>query len=99
MRTRAILILAGLLAMLLALGAGATRARSLSQPAVNWRVMGSAGAPASSASGVVSLNGTLGQTAIGPSVAANEVQLEAGYWYNIDSSWDYYLPLIVRSGQ
>lgn len=99
MRIRATLILAGLLAVLLALGAGATRARSPAQPAMNWRVMGSAGAPAGSASGTVSLNGTLGQTATGPSIAANEVRLGAGYWYNTDSSWDYYLPLIVHSGQ
>ena len=69
-----LLLLAGL-AM-----AGIAWAGSSDGTAVDWWVLSGGGAPSESSSGVVALNGTLGQTAIGWS-AATHGGLGAGFWY------------------
>ena len=93
MRTRTTLILAGLLAVLLVLGAGATRAGSPTQPAVNWRVVGSGGADMASAGHVV--RSTLGQLAIGPA-SSPEHEVGSGYWYGATRLYRVYLPVVVK---
>jgi hypothetical protein len=86
--------LAGLVALLLFLLAGAAWAGSSANYAVDWSVLSGGGAPASG--GAVALNGTLGQTSIGPSTSA-QVDLSAGYWYGLgkEDNW-IYLPIIVQ---
>jgi hypothetical protein len=50
-------------------------------PSVDWWVMSGGGAPVVSGSGNVALNGSLGQTAVGPSTSASgDYGLDAGYW-------------------
>lgn len=63
--------------------------------AVDWSVLNSGGAPA--AGGAVTLNGTLGQTAIGSSAAAHG-SLGAGFWYGLGKGiYTVYLPLVLRN--
>jgi hypothetical protein len=64
---------------------------------LNWQVLSGGGAPAESSSGQVSLNGTLGQTAIGPS-STGEVTLGAGFWYGLGIRiLKVFLPIILHS--
>jgi hypothetical protein len=76
--------------------AGAVRAGSSVDSAVHWQVMSGGGAPA--LSGSVALNGSLGQTAIGPSDGRG-VSLGAGFWYGAGPGKAYpvYLPLVLRN--
>ncbi len=64
--------------LLLILVTGVAGAGSSASYAINWQVLSGGGAPASG--GNVSLNATLGQTAIGPSSGGN-INLGAGYWH------------------
>lgn len=65
-------------------------------PSVDWWVMSGGGAPAVSGSGNVALNGSLGQTAIGPS-AGGDATLGAGYWYGVgERECRIYLPITLR---
>ena len=65
-------------------------------PAVDWEVISGGGGP--SGGGEVTLNGTLGQTAIGPSAGGGGVTLGAGFWYGIGGQvYRVYLPVVVRS--
>lgn len=79
----------------LAAAAGSALANS-STAAINWQVLSSGGAPAVSSSGTITLNGSLGQTAIGPAIT-NQASLGSGFWYGvkIGTTW-VYLPLVVR---
>jgi hypothetical protein len=64
--------------------------------AVDWSVLSGGGAPAESSSGVT-LNGTLGQTAIGWS-DATQGSLGAGFWYGVgERMYTVYLPLVLRN--
>lgn len=93
--TRTRIALAGLVALLLFLLAGVVWAGSSANYAVEWWVMSGGGAPA--ASGAVALNGSLGQTAIGPS-AGGDYDLGAGYWYGLGGrAYPVYLPIILRN--
>jgi hypothetical protein len=98
-RVRAVSLGLGvLLFLLLTVAAGADRA---ADSGIDWQVLSGGGAPASSSSGVVALNGSLAQTAIGPS-AGGSTSLGAGFWYGVhgvEPEWDYglYLPLIDRN--
>jgi hypothetical protein len=76
----------------------AVRARSLADSAVHWQVISGGGAPAVSDSGAAVLNGSLGQTAVGPSVSRG-VSLGAGFWYGTGPGQAYpvYLPLVLRN--
>jgi hypothetical protein len=66
-------------------------------PAVDWSVLSSGGAPAESSSGLVALNGTLGQTAIGPS-AATHGSLGGGFWYGAGARrYEIYVPVVLRN--
>ena len=71
----------GLATLLIFFLAGVVWAGSSDSFAIDWRVMSGGGAPAVSGSGNVALNGSLGQTAIGPSASTGgEYALGAGYW-------------------
>jgi hypothetical protein len=89
------LLLASLLLGLVV--AGAVWAGSSDGIAVDWSVLSGGGAPAESSSGVVALNGTLGQTAIGWS-GATHGSLGAGFWYGVgEGIYTVYLPLVLRN--
>ena len=63
----------------------------------DWQVLSSGGAPAESSSGLVALNGTLGQTAIGPS-AATHGSLGGGFWYGAGARrYEIYMPVVLRN--
>jgi hypothetical protein len=84
----------GLVALLTLLLVGVAWAGS---SAVDWQVMSGGGAPSESGSGNVTLNGSLGQTAIGPS-AAGGYDLSAGFWYGAarGGGQSVYLPVILK---
>jgi hypothetical protein len=85
----------GLLALLILFVAGASWATGAADYALDWHVMSGGGAPVAS-SGDVTLNGTLGQTAIGPSLSG-DYDLGAGFWYGALERGAYcYLPLILK---
>ena len=64
--------------------------------ALNWQIFSGGGAPAESVSGQVSLNSSLGQTAIGPS-AEGQVTLGAGYWYGLGmEDFQVFIPMILK---
>jgi hypothetical protein len=85
-----LLLLAGLAA------AGIAWAGSPDGIAVDWSVLSGGGAPAESSSDSVTLNGSLGQTAIGWSDAAYG-SLGAGFWYGLGTkAYTVYLPVVVR---
>jgi hypothetical protein len=94
----------GLAALLILLLAGVARAGSSANYAINWQVFSGGGAPASA--GNVSLNGSLGQTAIGLS-SGGPVKLGAGFWSVLSlvpqqpqaapQNQITYLPLIFRN--
>lgn len=77
--------------------AGAVWAGSSDGTAVDWSVLSGGGAPVASSSGAVTMNGTLGQTAIGPG-ASPHADLGAGFWYGLGARmYTVYLPIIVRN--
>jgi len=91
----------GLAALLVVLVAGVAGAGQSASYAVNWQVLSGGGAPASA--GTVSLNATLGQTAIGPSTSTS-YKLGAGYWFeNMGGQAPgdklLYLPIIRKGAQ
>jgi len=93
--TRAGMVRAGL-ALLLLLLVGVGWAGALDGPAVGWAVFSSGGAPASA--GEVTLNGSLGQTAVGAS-SGGEVSCGAGFVYGQGGAELYrvYLPIVARN--
>jgi hypothetical protein len=96
--TRTRIPLAGLVVLSVLLLGRVVWAGSSDNVAVDWWVMNGGGAPAVSGSGNVALNGSLGQTAIGPSASTgSEYALGAGYWYGTAPGERYiYLPVILR---
>jgi hypothetical protein len=74
---KAIVAVCALAAVLAALSVGAVRPSLSTSRTVDWWVLSGGGAPAMT--GRVTLNGSLGQIAIGPSARA-DVELDAGYW-------------------
>ncbi len=85
----------GLSVLLICLMVGVAGAGSLASYTIDWHVMSGGGAPASA--GIISLNGSLGQTAIGFSVSdSGQVKLSAGYWLEARSS-KLYLPIILKN--
>jgi hypothetical protein len=81
--------------------AGAALAGYSTNNVINWQVFNGGGAPVESASGVVVLNGSLGQTATGIS-NASQANLGAGFWYglNLEDIWASlrtYLPITLRN--
>ena len=86
-----------LLVLLLLLLASGALAASSAHYSIDWQVLSAGGAPAASNSGHFTINGSLGQTAIGPS-SGSHVSLWAGFWYNIKQAvMDFFLPIILRS--
>ena len=86
-----------LLAILLAglAVAGAVWAGSSDGTTLDWSVLSGGGAPASG--GAVTLNGTLGQTAIGASTGTGAT-LGAGFWYGLgEGAYEIYLPVTLRN--
>lgn len=71
--------------MLLLLGSGAALAQTSANYAIPWRVMSGGGQPSENSGGSVTLNGTIGQTAIGQSTGSGGVTGGSGYWYSIQS--------------
>jgi hypothetical protein len=86
------LIVFSLLALLILAMVTTVAAKEPSASAILWRVFGGGGAPVSG--GDVTLNGSLGQTAIG-SAAAGKAQIGSGYWYAMQP-YAVMLPMIVR---
>ncbi len=77
--------------------AGIVWAGSSDGTAVDWSVLSGGGAPAESGSGAVTMNGTLGQTAIGPGASIG-ADLGAGFWYGLgEGAYQLYLPLVLRN--
>ena len=77
--------------------AGIVWAASSDGAAVDWSVLGSGGVPAESSSGTVTLNGTLGQTAIGSS-SGTDATMGAGFWYGLgEGAYQLYLSLVLRN--
>ena len=94
--SRARLLQVGLLALPLLLLVSIAWAGSSDGIAVDWQVLSSGGAPAESSSGLVALNGTLGQTAIGASAAVHG-SLGGGFWYGLGARrYEIYLPMVIR---
>lgn len=90
------LISISLLALLLLLLATGALAANTSQYSVNWQVLSAGGAPAASDSGHITMNGTLGQTAIGSS-SGSQATLWAGFWHSLKQAvLDLFMPLILR---
>jgi hypothetical protein len=82
--------------LLLALATRLAWAIGASSPAVDWAVLGSGGAPAGSSSGLVNLNGTIGQSVIGASDGV-QASLGAGFWYGARREGpQVYLPLVLQ---
>jgi hypothetical protein len=80
---------------------GVAWAGSSANYAIDWQVLNGGGASASG-SGDVTLNGSLGQTAIGTS-SAGGYSLGAGYWYGVGGEGQpvapitsVYLPIILK---
>jgi hypothetical protein len=87
----------GLGVLFILLLAVTTWAGSSDNYAIDWSVMSGGGAPAASGSGNVALNGSLGQTAIGPSASTGgEYALGAGYWLEEEPAPYFYLPVVLR---
>ncbi len=88
----------GLAALFIFLVAGTAGAGRSAHYAIDWQVLSGGGAPASA--GNVSLNGSLGQTAIGPSTSTN-YRLGAGYWFEMvpaaPGSRRIYLPVVFKN--
>lgn len=81
--------------------AGAAWAGNSGSFTVNWQVFSGGGEPVESASGVVVLNGSLGQTSTGVS-NVRQVNLGAGFWYGMsqEDMWaalQTYLPITLRN--
>jgi hypothetical protein len=91
---RTTIAILGIGVLLLLLVAGAVWARSSGNYAIDWEVMSGGGAPASG--GNVTLDGSLGQTAVGPSTSSS-YSLGAGYWTGMEGEQRIYLPLVLRS--
>lgn len=86
-----------LVLLLVTFGVGLASAGSSDHTDISWQVLSGGGGPAVSGSGHVALNGSLGQTAIGPS-ASDGYALGAGYWYGLGyGRYEIYLPLLLRN--
>ncbi len=80
---------------LLFLASGVLAASSANY-AVDWQTLSAGGAPAASSSGQVTLNGSLGQAAIGPS-AGSHSSLWAGFWIRVRQAMiKIFLPTVLR---
>jgi hypothetical protein len=97
-RTHVLRVGLAALSLLLLVGlalAGIVWAGSSDGTAVDWSVLSGGGAPASG--GSVTLNGTLGQTAIGSSSGAGAT-VGAGFWYGLgEGVYEIYLPVVLRN--
>ncbi len=62
---------------------------------LTWKVMGGAGGAGPLTGSGFSLDGTLGQTAIGPA-AGGDWGVEQGYWYIESVGVSLYLPLLNK---
>jgi hypothetical protein len=97
-RTHVLRVGLAALSLLLLVGlalAGIVWAGSSDGTAVDWSLLSGGGAPASG--GLVTLNGTLGQTAIGPG-ANTHADLGAGFWYGLgEGVYEIYLPVVLRN--
>ena len=97
-RTHVLRVGLAALSLLLLVGlalAGIVWAGSSDGTAVDWSVLSGGGAPASG--GSVTLNGTLGQTAIGSS-SGTGAAVGAGFWYGLgEGVYEIYLPVVLRN--
>ena len=86
-----------LLALLILFLVNGVLAASSVQYSIDWQSMNAGGAPAESGSGHISMNGSLGQTAIGPS-SGSQTTLWAGFWHSIQQALtDLFMPIVMRS--
>ena len=84
----------GLAVFLIILVVGVAVAARSASFTINWQVLSGGGAPAAS-TGNVSLNGSLGQTAIGSSSSAS-YSLNAGYWLKAPG-YKILLPVVMKN--
>jgi hypothetical protein len=92
MKKRAALLVLSLL--LVTLGAGLALARSSSNFGVPWDVVAGGGHRMSSSH--YAIEGTMSQTAIGPSDSPS-FQMEAGYWSGVTlPGRSIFLPIVIR---
>ncbi len=93
--SKARLVSVGVLVLLLLCISGAVAA-SINQSSITWQVLSAGGAPAASTSGHFSMNGSLGQTAIGPS-SSDQATLWAGFWHSLKEALiNAFIPIVVR---
>jgi hypothetical protein len=93
--TRARAFRIGLLALPLLLLVSIAWAGSSNGTTVDWSALSGGGAPV--AGGAVTLNGTLGQTAIGSSSGPGAT-LGAGFWYGVgEGLYRLYLPVVLQN--
>ena len=92
------MVLLILVLLLTVLGATAAWAGSSGDMEVSWQVLSGGGAPVAAGSGQVALNGSLGQTAIGPA-AGGDNALGSGFWYGVGPALTekLYLPALLRN--
>ena len=93
MRKQTAAILFSLLA--LALLGGTALAQTGDGFDLTWHVMGGAGGVGPLTGDGFSLNGTLGQTAIGPATDSGW-WVGQGYWYGAEVAFGVYLPLVLK---
>ena len=80
-----------LAALLVLLLVGVAVAGSSTNYDISWQVLSGGGEPATNDSGNITLNGSLGQTAIGPA-SSTSYGVDSGYW---GKYYFCYLPIIV----
>ena len=87
----------GLIILLLLFLAGAVWASQSAGTTINWWVMSSGGSPVTSTSGDITINSSLGQTAVGRSTSSTDnISIDAGYWYpTAENDWQLHLPIIL----
>ena len=94
---KARLLLAVILAIVLLLVINGALAAGATHYSTTWQVLSAGGAPAASTSGRVSMNGTLGQTAIGAS-SGNHTSLWVGFWSSFKQALlDFFLPIVSHA--
>ncbi|MBN1994506.1 MAG: hypothetical protein JW953_17545 [Anaerolineae bacterium] len=102
MRKETHIIAVGLAVLLIIVLVGVAGAGSSTNYTLDWQVLTGGGAPATGSS-TITLNGSMGQTAIGPASNGSNVTLSAGYWFGIGQGSappggePVYLPIILRS--
>lgn len=90
-------LIAALMMVLVLIVTGAAVASYIGTITIDWSVLSGGGAP--STAGDVTINGSLGQTAVGSSSSGSgTTELGSGFWYGTttDSTRLLFLPLVLH---